>query len=458
MLMTAVVGVLLAVGTLLALASPWPYLAPFAVLGIFVLAALYRRPAWGLFGLAVLVPFEGLFKEANFPAAKMTGLALIAILGIRLVLRQTPAQDLRSSLWGLLGLFLLCVLLSLLYSQSQPLSLANLRELAIGMSFFVMTLLAARSMNLSRLYAAIALSVAATCLIALVSIRHQVDGRAIGLLQDANYFALLIAIAIPAAALMALNSPHGFVRLFWLGIMLLLLAGMTKTDSRSGLLVMLICLAIGLWHHRERCRQIKPRHFGFLVLGLAVAVPVLLYSVPEDYVNRIKSLAVLKSGVNAHQDASIGRRASYLLVGRDMLADSPLVGSGPGTFPLHYAQSGYAKAFSANLVNPELYRRAHNTYLEILAEMGIPAGVFFTLLVFAGLRNFQQARLIFLQQGRQPAADLAVHLGLGLLSMALFMLFLSSPNHKYLWMFLALSCVVRQQARTEQAGARGQTI
>ena len=31
-----------------------------------------------------------------------------------------------------------------------------------------------------------------------------------------------------------------------------------------------------------------------------------------------------------------------------MIRENPLLGSGPGTFPLHYATTGYAKAFSAN--------------------------------------------------------------------------------------------------------------
>jgi len=35
---------------------------------------------------------------------------------------------------------------------------------------------------------------------------------------------------------------------------------------------------------------------------------------------------------------------------------------------------------------------------------------------------------------------------LGYLAMAVFLLFLSAPNHKYLWIFLALSSVLRLQA------------
>ena len=123
------------------------------MLGIFVAAALYRHPAWGLFGLTLLVPFEGLFKVSGFSAAKLLGLALIAVLAVRFLLQQTPPQHLRSSLWKFVIPFVLLIVLSLLYTENLSVSLANLRELAIGMTFFVITLLAGRALNLSRLYA-----------------------------------------------------------------------------------------------------------------------------------------------------------------------------------------------------------------------------------------------------------------------------------------------------------------
>lgn len=446
MIITTAVGVLIAAVSLAFLASPWPILAPLVVMGVFAVAALYRHPAWGLIGLAALVPFEGLFKETSFSGAKLVGFALIAVLTIQLIIRKIPEKRLHSSLWKPIYLFILFVILSLIFTENMTVSLGNIRELIIGMLFFIMTLLVARELNLTKISAFIAISVAATCLIAIFSASHQVGGRAIGLLQDANYFALLIAVAIPTSTLMFLHSSKPTTRVFWFAVTLILLTGMTKTDSRSGLLVVMLCFAMGAWHHKARLKKIRPKHFGFIMLGLSITIPAVLYSLPAEYVERVKSLSVLKSGINAHQDASIGRRASYLLIGKQMIADNPLVGSGPGTFPIRYAQSGYAKAFSANLVEPELFRRAHNTYLEIFSEMGVPAGIFFTLIIFIGLNNFKVARENFISNKDSSNADIAVHLGLSLFSIAIFMLFLSSPNHKYLWIFLAISSIIRMRS------------
>ncbi len=449
MMMATAVGVLVTAVCLALLASPWPILAPLAVMGVFAAAALYKHPAWGLTALAALVPFEGLFKDTSFTGAKLLGFSLIAVLLIQLIVKKIPEQRLHSQLWKAIYLFMLCVFLSVVFSENMTVSLGNIRELIIGMLFFLITLLVGRELNLTRLSALIAVSVAATCIIALLSAKHQVGGRAIGLLKDANYFALLIAIAIPAATLMLLHSSKLIYRLFWFAVTIILLIGMTKTDSRSGLLVVLLCFAISAWHHKELLKRMRPKHFGFLMLGASITIPTILYSLPAEYVERIKSLSVIKSGVNPHQDASLGRRASYLIIGKQMISDNPLVGSGPGTFPIRYAQSGYAKAFSAELVNPELFRRAHNTYLELFSEMGIPAGTFFIIILIIGLNNFKVARENFIKNKQNLNADIAMHLGLCLISIAIFMLFLSSPNHKYLWMFLAISSIVRKNSEQE---------
>ncbi|WP_324730068.1 O-antigen ligase family protein [Pseudomonas chlororaphis] len=442
-------GALLGLACLLLLASPWPYLAPLVVVGMFGLALLYRRTGWGLLGICALVPFEGLFKDSSFSAAKLLGASLILILLFKLLMRQIGETRLRSNLWRALLPFLLCLLLSLMYSENLGVSLGSLRELAVGLVLFFVTLLIGREVNLLMLCRLLALSVAATCVIALFSAKYQVGGRAIGLLQDANYFALLIAMAVPPAILLALRERHWPLRLFWAGVTLTLMAGMTKTDSRSGLLVVLFTIAIGAWHYRSRLQRLRPKHLGFVMFAVAIVVPLGIAALPADYVARIQSLSLLKSGAHS-ADTSLGRRTSYLVVGGQMIRENPLLGSGLGTFPIHYAQTGFASGFSENMNEPDLYRRAHNTYLELFSELGIPGGLSFVALLLMGLRNFERARVAWLGKGRQDQADIATHLGLSLLALAVFLLFLSAPNHKYLWIFLALSSVLRRQAEAPE--------
>ncbi|MDR2365582.1 MAG: O-antigen ligase family protein [Zoogloeaceae bacterium] len=456
MLITSIFGLVVAFVCLAMLASSWPYLAPLAVLGVFGLLALARRPAWGLLGLVVLAPFEGVFRESSLSGAKLIGGALILVLAAQLLLRQLPARHLSSNLWRPLALFLFCMLLSTFFTDNLLFSLNNWRELLVGASLFVITLLAGRDIDPKMLCRLIALSVAISGLTAIASIETRyANGRAIGFLQDANYFALLLAVALPLAALLVLHARGMLPRLFWAGVCLILFVGMIKTNSRSGLLVVLLTCAVGAWQHHDKLRRIRPRHLGFVMFGAAILAPLALASLPDEYVERVKSLSILKSSAVAQRDASLGRRASYLLVGVRMIRDNPLLGAGPGAFPLHYGRTGHAKAFSDEMGGIDILRRAHNTYLEIFSEMGIPAGLLFVSLIILALRNFARARGVWMQKGNPEKADLAAHLGMSLLAMSLFMLFLSVPNHKYLWALIALSSVLRAQA--EEAPREGGT-
>jgi O-antigen ligase len=431
------------------LASPYPFLAPGAVIGLVGFTVLYRKPTWGLLGIAALVPFEGFFKDSALSGSKLIGASLAVIVMLQLALHQIPGDRLRSNIWRFLLWFLVLYFLSLLNTDDVGMSLGHLRELSVGLILFVITLLIGRELNLDLFARLVTLSVSTTCAMAMFSVKFQDQGRAAGLLEDPNAFALLIAFAIPLALLLVIRGPNLLHRLFWGACCLLLLGGMTKTESRSGLVVVALSLLIGCWHYRAQLTRIRPRHLGFAMLGAAIVIPLAIYAMPAGYLARIQSLSVLSAGAKGHDDESLGRRASYIVVGGQMIRENPLLGSGPGTFPLHYATTGYAKAFSANRKIGDLYRRAHNTYLEIFSELGIPAGLLFVGMLGLGLYNLIRARAAWMLRRDWQQADLMTHLGVSFLSLTLFLMFLSAPNQKYLWIMLALTSVLRLKA--EQA-------
>ncbi|MFJ3008813.1 O-antigen ligase family protein [Pseudomonas fluorescens] len=431
------------------LASPYPFLAPGAVIALVGFSVLYRKPTWGLLGIAALVPFEGFFKDSSLSGSKLIGASLAVILMLQLAMHQIPSERLRSNIWRFLLWFLVLYFLSLLNTDDMGMSLGHLRELSVGLILFVITLLIGRELNLDLFARLVTLSVSATCAMAMFSTKFQDQGRAAGLLEDPNAFALLIAFAIPLALLLVIRGPNLLHRLFWGACCVLLLGGMTKTESRSGLVVVALSLLIGCWHYRAQLTRIRPRHLGFAMLGAAIVIPLAIYAMPAGYLARIQSLSVLSAGAKGHDDESLGRRASYIVVGGQMIRENPLLGSGPGTFPLHYATTGYAKAFSANRKIGDLYRRAHNTYLEIFSELGIPAGLLFVGMLGLGLYNLIRARAAWLQRRDWQQADLMTHLGVSFLSLTLFLMFLSAPNQKYVWIMLALTSVLRLKA--EQA-------
>ncbi|RON42566.1 polymerase [Pseudomonas frederiksbergensis] len=427
------------------LASPYPFLAPGAVLGLVGVAVLYRKPTWGLLGIVALLPFEGLFKDSALSGSKFLGLSLVLILMLQLAIHQLPPERLRSNIWRYLIWFMLLYLLSTLNTDDMAMSMGHLRELSVGLVLFVIALLIGRDLNLDLFAKLVTLSVTMTCVLAIFSIKYQDQGRATGLLEDPNGFAMLIAFAVPLGLLLVIRSPNLLHRLFWGGCFVLLLGGMTKTESRSGLVVLFLSMAIGAWHYRVELKRIRPRHLGFAMLGMVIVIPLAIYAMPPGYIARIQSLSILSAGAKS-QDESLGRRASYIVVGSQMISENPLLGTGPGTFPMHYATTGYAKVFSANRKVGDLYRRAHNTYLEIFSELGIPAGLLFVGMLVLGLYNLIRARRAWLQRNNREQADLLTHLGISFLSLTLFLMFLSAPNQKYVWIMLALTSVLRLKA------------
>ncbi|EJM12111.1 lipid A core-O-antigen ligase-like enyme [Pseudomonas sp. GM21] len=427
------------------LASPYPYLAPGAVLGLVGVALLYRKPTWGLLGIAALVPFEGFFKDSSLSGTKFIGASLALILMLQLALRQIPSERLRSNIWRYLIGFLVLYLLSLLNTDDMGMSMGHLRELSVGLILFVITLLIGRELNLDLFARLVTVSVTMTCVLAMFSSKYQDQGRAAGLLEDPNAFAMLISFAVPLGLWLVIRSPNLLHRLVWGGCCVLLLGGMTKTESRSGLVVLFLSLMIGAWHYRAELSRIRPRHLGFAMLGSVIVIALAIYAMPAGYVARIQSLSILSAGPKS-QDESLGRRASYIVVGSAMIRENPLLGSGPGTFPLHYATTGYAKAFSANRKIGDLYRRAHNTYLEIFSELGIPAGLLFVGMLALGLYNLIRARRVWMQRDNREQADLMTHLAMSFLALTLFLMFLSAPNQKYVWIMLALTSVLRLKA------------
>ena len=54
------------------------------------------------------------------------------------------------------------------------------------------------------------------------------------------------------------------------------------------------------------------------MLGAAIVIPLAIYAMPAGYAARIQSLSILSAGSKA-QDESLGRRASYIVVGGQMI-------------------------------------------------------------------------------------------------------------------------------------------
>jgi len=225
------------------LTTKYFFLAPGVPLALIGLIILYRHPEYGILLILFLVPFERLFNDGLsggsklFTGAKLVGIALIAIIGLKLLTKEIPLRSLKSPLWWPILLLVFSFSLGTLQSPYFDLSLNSSRQLLTAIAIFFITLGIKERINIRHLMCVIVVSAAITSLLSLITSSNSVEGRAIGLLTDPNYFALLLTIAAPFAVYLLLDEKIALMRILWLSLLGLILLAFQETLSRSGMVL-----------------------------------------------------------------------------------------------------------------------------------------------------------------------------------------------------------------------------
>jgi O-antigen ligase len=138
--------------------------------------------------------------------------------------------------------------------------------------------------------------------------------------------------------------------------------------------------------------------------------------------------------------------AAALLIFRD----SPIVGIGPGNFPLEFVDRADSLGFQVH--SSERY--AHCMYLEIAAETGMLGLVSFLALFGQTLWALRRAR----GDSVDPALrNMATALFLALVVLATTGVFLSFAYARYYWLLLSLSAAVAALSDAARARVGEQT-
>jgi O-antigen ligase len=248
--------------------------------------------------------------------------------------------------------------------------------------------------------------------------------RAIGTFFDPNDFAAAI---VPALALGLSVSESGSERWQrWAGRIMALVCiwGLVQSESRGGLFAVLVVMVVLLLTSRGRER------IGMLlvatIVGAGIALTLLLTPAGGELGKRISS------------GDSTGRTDLWKVAWYEF-EDQPLTGVGLGNYPVRsreYIRPG--------VQHTELFvshpRTTHNTFLEVLAELGVFGLIAFSVFVFGALAVLARA---FLRARRLPSITAAAYVpvGRGLLAGACGSLatgiFLSGQYQELLWIQLA---------------------
>ena len=258
---------------------------------------------------------------------------------------------------------------------------------------------------------------------------------------DPNYFTASALIGLPVALAFSCAPIEWWKRAVAAGCMLVTLVAVGLAASRGGLLGLGAMALVFAW--RKHCLAI------LLLACMAALPPLILWQ--NSPLNRL-----LHPTISDTQSSD--SRLALWQAGVDMIAAHPVAGIGLGEFKPEVEE--YAAQ------HKDLDHIAHNTYLELAAEMGVPALCGFLLILFSSQRTLARMwREASANADSQPnaaalppwAGEAALGLQTGMLGFAISAFFLSAQYTKLFWLLIALCAAVRgllEEQALEPSSAR----
>jgi O-antigen ligase len=247
-------------------------------------------------------------------------------------------------------------------------------------------------------------------------------------LNDVNYFALMVAIVLPLPFAYAGTASTRQSQILWSLGGIALLAEIIQTGSRGGFLALAaVAVVVGLRLSRRPVLTVG---------GLVAAVIVLAIVLPTPLVSRLLATTDPAHGARSGVERSNEARMIALDAGLRMIAEHPLTGVGSGNFGLY--KRVWAEAF------PEGPNLAHNTYIELAAELGIPALTAFLFVIWRAFRSLRRAERMAVKAGRETLARTAIGLQASFVGYLVGAFFLSAQYENFFWLIVFLSvCIER---------------
>lgn len=346
------------------------------LLGMLIyLGATIVRPEmlfWGgrtgsyVFMVYYIAIFTGMFLRGDFgkigQAVQRETLLMIWLLGavfLSVVLAQYPVYFGYYFVFELLKIFGICVLLFLLVNEFEDFK--RIQSVLLGcFAFMAVWGIDQHFRGNERL--------------------EGLGGRSWG---DSNGVAAMFILFLPVALAKAFASETR--KQYWLslGIAALMVALVVCTQSRSGLIGLIVSLAVLAFFSRSTIKVAK------IVAVLAVAA---MPFATLQYIDRMNTMA----GGEDFKSSAIDRITLWK-AGLHVFADNPLVGTGFLTFP--EAKMQYEDRFQylddelrESIFRDDNKKVAHNTYIQLLSDCGLNGALPFVLLLGGGITLGLKAR------------------------------------------------------------------
>ncbi len=248
-----------------------------------------------------------------------------------------------------------------------------------------------------------------------------------GIEGDSNYEALTLVTGIPLALWMVRYETDSWWKRIGAACAGFMVGGILLTESRAGLIAAVVMGLAAVVLARRKALTTA-------LLGITVAAGVVL--APAGLVSRFHHITFEGSATNG-DEASSRIHFELLKAGLAMIESYPLTGVGLERF------KAVAPDYNSNLLKVAGRRFiAHNTYVQIAAETGLPVLLLFMVLITLALMNCRAVR----HRGNEPLAQMATAMQLGLIGYSVAAASVTAEYVTTLWILIFLSQNLREIA------------
>ncbi len=247
-------------------------------------------------------------------------------------------------------------------------------------------------------------------------------GRPMGPSADPNYEALSLVMAVPLAIWLTRYGERDLWK--WAGWICtpILAFGVFVTQSRGGVLALLVMAALAWMNSRHKIR---------LVAGFAVALAFMLAIGPGQTIKRFQQIR-FQGEAETGSELSTRTRVELARAGIRMMEAHPVFGIGLGQFKA--VEFDYNPSQTSGESNTHI---AHNTYIQLGAEGGIPTLALYLIILGVTLAMCRSVRkLAGVPEG---IAALALSLQIGLFGIMVAQFFITAQYIKEVWLFISLA-------------------
>jgi len=370
--------------------------------------------------------FLGVFPD--FTVIKLLGLVGFAWAVTRLASGHPNTRLLSSRPATLFLLFFFGVLFAGLVSGSGFVAISRYLAFLTFLPFVLVSIESQR--DLGRVLRVIVLTFLIVFPYALRQMIRYNERLGIGL-YETNYFATILVLVIPLAFVFAAQATNPMRRRLWLATGFLLVLELFLTSSRGGFLGLLVAGMVFVYRRHGAMGAIAV--MTLLLLGLIL--------VPTDLGSRLWTVFDSEQAAPAGLEASNKAHVALFWAALRMIADNPIFGVGPLNF----------KSLSTLYTGLQQGNIAHNSFLEIAAEFGLPVFIVFVLLVGSTFRILNRATELGASPDGRQLAGWAEGLRSGLTGFLVAGCFISAQYEKMLWLAVFVTIVLGRFATEVRA-------